>query len=193
MPPTAKSAASRSKGASTYVALLRGINVGGKNMLPMTELVTIFGDAGCAEVRTYIQSGNVVFAAKPDCAKRVAGSVSEQVGTKFGFNPVLVMRTADELAKVVRTNPFLASGVDAELLHVAFLADAPDPARIASLDPRRSPGDSFTVIGREIYLSLPNGVGKTKLTNAYFDSKLATTSTLRNWRTVLKLIEMTKT
>ncbi|MDB5305566.1 MAG: hypothetical protein JWM97_3115 [Phycisphaerales bacterium] len=192
MPSPAKTSAPRPNGASTYVALLRGINVGGKNMLPMTDLAKIFAEAGCARVRPYIQSGNVVFVAKPACAKRVGELVSMGIGKRFGFNPVVVIRTADELAKVAATNPFLASGADVETLHVAFLADAPNQSRVELLDPQRSPGDLFTVLGREIYLSFPNGVGKSRLTNAYFDSKLATTSTVRNWRTVLKLVEMTK-
>jgi uncharacterized protein (DUF1697 family) len=76
------------------------------------------------------------------------------------------------------------------MLHVAFLAATPGPSKIAALDPNRSPPDEFAVHGREIYLRLPNGVARTKLTNAHFDSKLGTTSTLRNWRTVVKLVDL---
>jgi uncharacterized protein (DUF1697 family) len=90
----------------------------------------------------------------------------------------------------VRGNPFLEAGADIGTLHVAILADAPAAAKVKALDPDRSPPDAFAVRGREIYLQCPNGYGRTKLTNAYFDSKLATTSTVRNWRTVLKLVEL---
>lgn len=176
-----------------YVALLRGINVGGKNMLPMSQVAKVFIEAGCTDVRTYIQSGNVVFAATPGCAKRVPHLVSAGIAERFGFRPALVVRTADEIGRVASGNPFLRPDADAGSLHVAFLAEAPDRQRIAALDPERSPGDSFELRGREIYLCLPNGVARTKLTNNYFDSTLATTSTLRNWRTVLKLLEMMQT
>lgn len=170
---------------STYVALLRGINVGGKNKLPMAELARTFTAAGCRDVRTYIQSGNVVFAASPRlAAPKLAASLRLKV-------PV-VMRSSDELREIAARNPFLKQGLDPESLHVAFLAEVPTRSRVASLDPERSPGDAFVPRGREIYLHLPNGVARTKLTTAWFDSKLATTSTFRNWRTVLKLLEMTQ-
>jgi uncharacterized protein (DUF1697 family) len=184
---------SRSGATRRYVALLRGINVGGKNTLPMRHLAAMFVEAGCSDVRTYIQSGNVVFAATPGVVKRLADAISRRIAKNFGYRVPVVLRTADELHQVLSGNPFLKSGADGRSLHVAFLADLPDPRRIAALDPKRSPGDSFKLRGREIYLCLPNGVAGTKLSNAYFDSTLATTSTLRNWRTVLKLVEMTQT
>ena len=192
MAAPSKSTSHRATASAAYVALLRGINVGGKNLLPMRQLTEMFIEAGCAEVRTYIQSGNVVFASTPGCAKRIPQLVSRGIAERFGFRAPVLLRSADELVRVAAGNPFLGgrSGADDRSLHVAFLAEAPDQRRIAALDPNRSPGDSFKVRGREIYLRLPNGVGRTKLTNAYLESTLATTSTLRNWRTVLKLLEM---
>ena len=175
---------------SRFIALLRGVNVGGKNLLPMGELSRIFLEAGCRDVRTYIQSGNVVFAASPRVADRIPGAVAKAVAKEFRLEIPVVLRSAEELRRVAARNPFLERGVDPERLHVAFLAEAPGRARAASLDPKRSPGDDFLLRGREIYLHLPNGVARTKLTNAWFDSNLATTSTLRNWRTVQKLLEM---
>ena len=91
---------------------------------------------------------------------------------------------------VLRNNPFLASGAAEETLHVLFLADLPGPDLVGKLDPHRSPPDVFAVRGREVYLHLPNGAGRSKFTNDYFDSKLATTSTGRNWHTVSKLFEL---
>jgi len=174
------------------VALLRGINVGGKNKLPMLDLAEMFTEAGCSDVRTYIQSGNVVFSVAPKSAKRLPDLVSRQIVDRFGYQVPVVLRTADEFRQVAVSNPFLKSEADVNSLHVGFLADLPDQSQIAALDPKRSPGDSFKVRGREVYLCLPNGVAKSKLTNAYFDSTLATTSTFRNWRTVLKLLELTQ-
>jgi uncharacterized protein (DUF1697 family) len=177
----------------TWVALLRGINVGGKNRLPMKDLAAIFGDAGCSGIKTYIQSGNVVFRASRACAAQLPGAIKKAISKRFGFDAPLVMRSAAELRGVTRTNPFLRGGADPDSLHVMFLADRPAAARLATLDPKRSPTDEFEVRGREIYLRCPNGLGRTKLTNEYFDKRLETTSTVRNWRTVLKLIEMTGT
>ena len=170
-----------------HVALLRGINVGGKNVLPMKDLCALFQDAGCGDVETYIQSGNVIFGASASLAKRIPGLLTKAIAAGFGFRVPVVVRTAAELRRVVDGNPF--SRADEATLHVAFLADLPSDARVAALDARRSPPDRFAVRGREIYLHLPNGVARTRLTNQYFDTALATTSTVRNWRTVHALFD----
>jgi len=174
----------------THIALLRGINMKGYNRLPMKDLAAIFTEAGGRDVRTYIQSGNVVFRAGARAAGRVGEAVAEGIAGRFGFRPAILLRTAAELAEVVARSPFWAPGGGTEGLHVLFLADAPDPARVAALDPDRSPPDAFAVRGREIYLYLPNGVARSRLTNDWFDRRLAATTTGRNWRTVLKLLEM---
>lgn len=177
---------------AVHVALLRGINLAGKNRLPMNGLSALFTDAGCTDVRTYVQSGNVVFQADPDLARRIPSLIEKAIKDQFGISVPVVTRTAAELRKVPKANPYLAPGVDTSTLHVAFLAAAPTAAQIKALDPNRSPQDEFTVRGREVYLRLPNGVGRTKLSNAYLDPRLGTVSTLRNWRTVLKLVAMTE-
>jgi uncharacterized protein (DUF1697 family) len=172
-----------------HVALLRGINVGGKNPLPMKELARMFEAADCENVQTYIQSGNVIFDA-PAGASKICDSVSASIEKRFGYRIPVILRTAPQLRKVIGANPFLKSGVDQKWLHVYFLAQPPGARAIAGLDPARSAPDVFHVIGQEIYLHLPNGMGRSKLTNAYFDAKLATVSTARNWATVLKLAQM---
>jgi uncharacterized protein (DUF1697 family) len=172
-----------------HVAFLRGINVGGKNKLPMADLSAMFVAARCTDVETYIQSGNVVCRATPTIAGTLPALIAGAILKRFGYKIPVVMRSAGELRGVVRGNPFLAAATDADTLHVSFLADVPRPACVAALDARRSAPDEFSVRGQEIYLRLPNGVARSKLTNAYFDAKLGTTSTLRNWRTVLKLLE----
>ncbi len=174
----------------THVALLRGINVGGKNMLPMPELAKLFERAGCTEVRTYIQSGNVLFSTSPDATKTLATTIPALIERKRGIRPALIIRSETELKKVVSNNPFPDRAEHPKLLHVGFLGAKPGSSLINSLDPDRSPGDRFCVRGSEIYLSVPNGVLKTKFTGPYFDSTLKTTSTWRNWRTVVTLLEM---
>ena len=175
-----------------HVALLRGINVGGKNKLPMKDLVAIVERAGCEEVRSYIQSGNLILRAKTALAARLPELISRAIAKRFGYEVPVVTRKVGELQAVVERNPFLRRGADSNHLHVAFLATKPGAARVAELDPRRSSPDEFQVLDREIYLCCPNGVGRTRLTNQYFDSKLGTISTVRNWRTVLKLIDLAK-
>ncbi|MGE0191573.1 MAG: DUF1697 domain-containing protein [Planctomycetota bacterium] len=177
----------------THVALLRGINVGGKNRLRMEDLLGVFEEVGCTEVRTYIQSGNVVFEADKALARRVAAEVASHLYAEHGLEVPVVLRTAAELATVLEDNPYLASGADEAYLHVAFLATRPAQSRIAKLDPDRSPPDVFQVVGREIYLHCPKGVARSKLTNAWFDSALGTVSTMRSWKTVLKLVELSAT
>jgi hypothetical protein len=104
--------------------------------------------------------------------------------SRWGFSVPVVVRKQSAVVQVLRDNPFLRAGADIKALHVAFLADLPKAAQIAALDHARSPGDEFAVLGSEIYLLLPNGVARSKLTNAYFDRALATVSTIRNWNTV---------
>jgi uncharacterized protein (DUF1697 family) len=172
-----------------YVALMRGINVGGKNMLPMKDLVDMFEKAGCADVRNYIQSGNIVFSAKPTVAKTIADVIAKGVEKKFGFAVPVIVRTRKEIDAVVDDNPFLKAGTAIERLHVVFLKDRPTAEMAKILDPNRSPGDFFELRGGEIFLSITSAA-KTKITNAWLDSKLKTVSSGRNWRTVLKLREM---
>ena len=150
----------------------------------------MFVEAGCEDIRTYIQSGNVVFRAAPVLADGLSARITTAIAASHGYQIPVVIRTAADLARVVRGNPFLADGADPTKLHVGFLAEAPDPAKVARLDPDRSPPDAFVVRGDEVYLHFPNGVARSKLTNNYLDRTLGTVSTIRNWRTVCKLHEM---
>jgi uncharacterized protein (DUF1697 family) len=172
--------------ARRHLALLRGINVGGKNRLPMEALRAFFAAAGCTDVETYIQSGNVVFRAPERKLKGLAREIQAAIEAGVGIKVPVVLRSGDELAEVAKKH-LLAKGADAATLHVVFLADAPDAAAVKALDANRSPPDTFVVKGREVFLCCPKGYGNSKLTNAWFDSKLSTVSTVRNWRTVQEL------
>ena len=175
---------------SVHVALLRGINVGGKNKLLMSDLAAMFSEAGCDDVRTYIQSGNVVFRADPLLAGRVPDLVCEAIAARFGYRVPVLTRTAGELAAILGANPFLGRGANAGQLLVGFLADRPEAAAVDALDPDRSPPDEFAVIGREVYSYCPQGLARTRLTTRYFEWKLSATMTARNWKTVLTLHEL---
>ena len=180
----------RSSEIGVNVALLRGINVGGKNRLPMKDLAAMFVDLGCDDVRTYIQSGNVLFRMSPTLGEDISSLISSSILSRFGYRVPVATRSAQDLQEIEQANPFLEAGAETDKLHIAFLADLPDSAHVESLDPNRSPSDEFAVLGREIYLHCPHGLARSKLANNYFDSRLSTTSTMRNWRTVLKLLEL---
>jgi len=179
------------KATDTLVALLRGINVGGKNKVPMKQLAVMFEEVGCTGVATYIQSGNVIFTAKPALVRRLPKLITASLAEELGVKAPVMIRSALELRDVLRNNPFLRRKSAApEHLHVGFLAKAPTRSQVGALDPDRSSGDTFELRGREIYLCCPNGVARTKLTVVYFDKTLGTTTTFRNWRTVQKLAEL---
>jgi uncharacterized protein (DUF1697 family) len=171
----------------SWVALLRGINVGGKNLVPMKNLAALFEKAGARNVSTYIQSGNVVFSAAPALIKKLPALLEKAVTAEFGCRSPVVLRSHEELVKIEKAGPF--AGEDHARLLVMFLQG--DPTNVDRLDAKRSPPDRFAVVGREIYLHCPNGYGRSKLTNDYFDRTLHTISTARNWRTLLKLIDLT--
>ena len=121
---------------------------------------------------------------------QLCADIEKRIEKQFGFRPPVILRTAKQLRDVVDNNPFLKAGAAPDTLHVMFLAERPNADAVSRLDPHRSPPDEFMVQGQEIDLRLPAGVAPTKLTNAYFDAKLKTISTGRNWRTVNTLLEM---
>lgn len=176
--------------ASLHLALLRGINVGGKHRLPMKDLAAIFEEAGASAVRTLIQSGNVVFAADPKLAKRIPAIVEAEIQARFGFPAPVVLCSAEEVTTAMDRSPFLAKGISEDVLHLMFLKDVPDPIKAEALGSSPFLPDDFVLLGREIHLHLPNGAADTKLTNAWFDGRLKTVCTGRNWRTMTKLRAM---
>ena len=181
---------SAESGLEVNVALLRGINVGGKNKLPMKDLAAMFVVAGCTDVRTYIQSGNVLFRPEPTQDRDIPSLISASILSQFGYRVPVITRTVRELQEIVQANPFLERSAEWDKFHVAFLSEIPDRANVEALDANRSAPDEFAVLSREVFLYCPNGLAHTKLTNSYFDSTLSTTSTMRNWKTVLRLLDM---
>ncbi len=178
----------RAGALTSFVALLRGVNVGGANRLPMAGLSAIFQRAGARRVETVIQSGNVVFDAEARAASGIAKEVAAQIFSEFGFAAPIVLRDAAAWRAMVAGNPFLPEA-DPKTLHALCLTRPPEAGLLAALDTQRSPPDRFAARGDVIYLCLPNGVARSKLTNAWFDARLGLVSTARNWPTVLKLAE----
>ena len=170
-----------------YVALLRGVNVGGNNILPMKRLAALCESQGCTGVQTYIQSGNVIFRANQKVAGSFAKSLKAAIKEEFGFETTVILRTADELQAVTENNPFLKPGVDTKFLHVTFLADSPSVDNAVKLNPICEGDEAFSLRGKEIFLYLPNGMGRSKMASYGFDKVLKTIGSTRNWQTVQKL------
>ena len=180
-----------SRAGHTWIALLRGINVGGHRKVPMAELRELCARLRFEEVATYIQSGNVVFRAAQAKAAEVEAALARAIERRFGFDVSVMVRDVPELDAVVAGNPFLAEGVDdTSRLHVSFLGAEP-PAAVAEEYRRlRLGGDELRLVGREAYLHVPGGMGKSKLTPTFLERALGTPGTARNWRTVNTLLEM---
>jgi uncharacterized protein (DUF1697 family) len=177
---------------SSYVGLLRGINVGGHKIIKMESLRKEFEGLGFAGVATYVQSGNVVFKAPPKTADLPA-RIEEMLLRRFKMEVPVIVRTAEEIGEVLSNNPFLTEpGIDTGSLHVTFLSRAPQKAAVKGLDAIAVGADRFRCCGQEIYLHCPNGFGGTKLSINAFEKILSVGATTRNWNTVNKLWEMAR-
>jgi len=171
--------------------MLRGINVSGQKTIKMEDLRASFGALGFSMVRTYVQSGNVVFEAPKTSTTSLSVKIGEKILSDYGFSVPLVLRTSEEMKKILRVNPFLKErGIDRSKLHVTFLSELPAKAALGKLDGLNVLPDQFRVKGREIYLYCPNGYGRTKLSNVAFEKLLSLEATTRNWKTVNTLAEM---
>jgi uncharacterized protein (DUF1697 family) len=174
-----------------YIALLRGINVGGKNLLPMKELVAMLGDLGAQNVKTYIQSGNVVFGWKDKDTSKLANQLTAAIKKLRGFDPHVLLLELKDLEKVIQQNPFPAEAEadDSRALHAGFLAAAPERPDLKTLESLKTDSERFRLIGKVFYLHAPEGVGRSKLA-AKAERLLGVPMTDRNWRTVLTLWKM---
>ena len=170
-----------------YIGLLRAVNVGGKNTIPMAELRSALEDLDLHQVRTYIQSGNIVF--DTDLTQNaVQQRIEEQIEQRFGLGIDVILRSADEFDQIIADCPFLVAP-DASGISIAFLNEPPSPDAVAALDRYVSPGEQYQVVGRNVYLLLPNGTARSKL--VVHVQKLGPLGTIRNWKTVTKLQAMT--
>jgi uncharacterized protein (DUF1697 family) len=172
-----------------YVALLRGINVGGNRVIKMADLREVFVAADAIDVTTYIQSGNVVFTHAVRSEPTLAADLETRIAKAAGFPVSVVLRTAGQLARVIEDSPF--PDADADHVHVAFLAARP-PASAPTIDTGAFAPERFAAVGRELYLYLPDGMGRSKLAAAILakPKAIGARGTARNWRTVVRLSEL---
>jgi uncharacterized protein (DUF1697 family) len=171
---------------TSWVALLRGINLGARNKISMGDLKALFADLGAEDIETYVQSGNVLFTSAGERDDLVR-AIEQEIQSRLGLAVKVLLRTDAELAKLVADNPFADAEPDAVKLHVTFLAERPDRSRAGALDEEQFAPDRFHVTRDAVYLHCPNGYGRSKLSNAYFEKQLGVAATTRNWRTVTRL------
>lgn len=174
----------------TYIAMLRGVNVGG-HKAPMAQLKAMCEGLGCAEVRTFIQSGNVIFKSAKGTPGAIAQKIEKKFLSEFGFASPVVLRTPEEMKEAIGRNPFLREkGIDVKHLYVTFLAEKPAPAAVDKIAAMKGGVDGLQVVGREVYLHCPGGYGESKLNNNAIEKAAGVAATTRNWNTVNKLWEM---
>ena len=174
---------------SRWVALFRGINVGGKNSLPMKELVHELEALGLQEIRTYIQSGNVVFESSKKVSATLAAQIASRIEKRHGFEPHVLILGAAGFEEALRRNPFPEAVSDPKTLHLFFLESTPESPNLEALTAARSPTERFRLIGQAFYLHAPDGIGRSKLA-AKVEKALGVATTARNWRTVDNLRKM---
>ena len=176
---------------TTWIALLRGINVGGNRRVPMADLRDALEAIGLADVRTWIVSGNVVFRTTRTDREALTAAIEAAIEVRFGFAVAVVIRTAKEMRAVLETDP-LPEGSAADPAHryAIFLSADPDPERLAAIDPAAVAPDVFVAGDRVIHAWYRNGLQESKLAGRLTDRGLGVTATARNWNTVRKLVEL---
>ncbi|WP_438488567.1 DUF1697 domain-containing protein [Streptomyces sp. S186] len=176
---------------SRQIALLRGINVGGHNRFPKAHQLELARSLGLSEVSVLLQTGNIVFADPGVPPQETARRFEERIAAELGLTVPVLVRTRDELAATVAGNPFPAAVPEPRTLHVTFLSEAPaDTAGLDALDEAAYAPDRFRLLGRELYLWCPQGVGRSSLADAVGRARLGVTATARNWNTVTKLLAL---
>lgn len=174
---------------TTWIVLLRGINVGGANRLAMADLRELVATLGHTEVSTYIQSGNIVLKSSQSDRQALATEICDGIASSFGLVVSAVLRTQPELRAALAANPF-TDAQDGTRVLITFLSEVPPDGAIALLEPGRFQPDRFELVGSELYCHYPDGAGRSKMTLDYFEKRLRVRGTARNLNTVAKLIEL---
>jgi len=176
-----------------FIAFIRGINVGRKNRIKMADLVKALDLLGLKNIRTYLQSGNVTFEHDNFDNTNISRDIKRKISQVFGISVNVIIRREDELETIIELNPFIKDhDIEPSKLHVTYLKEIPDKDLILNLGQFKGKNEDLKVNNKEIYLYLPNGYAKTKLTNEFFEKKLKTIATTRNWKTTTKILEIAK-
>ncbi len=174
-----------------YIAMLRGINVSGQKKIKMADLKSLFEESGFSNVRTYIQSGNVIFEYRSASTDKLAEIISKQIQNAFGFEVPVIVLTASELTNAAAGSPFISNSSNIpERIYFTFLEDEPAKEKVSNLEGIDFGTEEFQKKNKVIYLYIPDGYGRAKLNNNFIENKLKVRATTRNWKTVNKLLEM---
>lgn len=172
-----------------YAAFLRGVNVGGRTSVKMDRLREIVSALGFENVKTYIQSGNLIFETQEADGQKIASKIEQAIETEYFKTPVMV-RSFDEIKDAVENNPFRAEEFDEKLFHLVFLAEELSSEKVEMLLAQNRDSERFAVRNREVYCLLREGVADSLLGKKFIDNKLKTPATARNWRTIKKILEL---
>lgn len=170
----------------TWLALFRGINVGGKHIVPMKVLANLMTEAGCQEVQTYIQSGNVIFKHSVLTSAELAVLLAELVFQHFAFKPKVMIFSATQFSQILATNPYMQVYTEAKQVHVFFFEHAPLAPDLVTLQQLKAPSEDFELQQNGLYLFAPEGIGRSKLVDK-IDKCLGVSTTARNLNTLMKL------
>jgi uncharacterized protein (DUF1697 family) len=176
---------------AVYIALFRGINVGGRNRLPMRELVQALEGLGLQRIETYIQSGNVVFQSDETITVDLADRMGATIHEWYGFTPQVFVLELGELESAMASNPFRQAESEPKTLHLYFLASVPQNPDLAALESIKGNGERFALVGKVFYLHAPGGIGRSRLA-ARVERALGVAVTARNWRSVCKIVDITR-
>lgn len=180
----------------TFISILRGINVSGQKKILMADLKALYEEnLGFKDVKTYIQSGNVIFKTedgKTASDQELAHKIEKAIAEKYNFQVPVLVRTVDEMKKTLAGNPFIKENknIETDKLHVTFLAEEPAKANLEAIKTLDYSPDKFIISGKDVFLYIPDKYGETKLSNKFFETKLKVSATTRNWKTVNKLVEL---
>ncbi len=176
---------------STYISILRGINVSGQNPIKMDALQKMYKNLGFDNIATYVQSGNVVFKSEIADSKDLGMEITQQIEKDFGFNVPVIVLTIDNLRQIIDNNPFAKDlNKDKAFLHVTFLSSKPDKYDIKAIEEKKQDGEEILITKHAVYLYCPNGYGRTKLSNTFWETKLKVRATTRNWKTTNELLKI---
>lgn len=176
---------------TSYVAFLRGVNVGGNKTIPMAALKSLFESLGLARAKTHLNSGNVIFASKEKDRAKLSRRIGEAINAEFGFRPTIVLRNIAELKRVIAKNPFAEMAArDPRHLLLMALEGKPKAGAKAALAEAYSGAEEIAIAGADVYITYPNGIGRSKLSNALLEKHLGVAGTARNWNTLLKVLEI---
>jgi uncharacterized protein (DUF1697 family) len=179
------------KQMATYISILRGINVSGRNIIKMDALRKMYESLGFSGVTTYVQSGNVVFSGRDVETEKLETKITQQIKKDFGFDVPVIVLTTDMLQQIIDNNPFSKDqSKEPTFLHVTFLSSKRKAYDFKVIEEKKQNGEDIAITEQAVYLYCPNGYGNTKLHNTFLETKLKVNATTRNWKTTNELLKI---